>query len=591
MAKRWRIKAVTGWCLWLICQGANAGYWIQVATFSKMHHARKTVQALVASGFSVELRKVASSKHHQLLQLVVGPYVNEEGAEAGLKKLQAIGQAPDGFIMKTDRPLLADDAPFEEQAYRGSPSAPPIPPESASSAVPAPPEDSKAGSEEQGSGSVTAAIRKDPDPPAPLPVARDDNDLSALDLGQQRSAPRLDGFFQSELAYAYSSPAHLSKFRNTLMLGSEGSIADNITWKASGWVAYDAVFDLNSYYPTPVRDDQQLETQVRETYADISAGDWDFRLGRQNIIWGEMVGLFFADVVSAKDMREFLLPDFDMLRIPQWALRSEYFKGNFHGEAIWIPYPTYDEIGVPGAEFYPYPSPPPPGYGEVIAGEHRPVGSLADGNYGVRLSELINDWDVSAFYYSSMDASATFFREIVTTPIPTVVYTPDHRRIEQAGSTLSKAYEDTVLRLEAVYTHDRWFAVNDISNADGVTQADTLDYAAGLDYNAIRNSRLNFQFFQRWFPSHDSTLVYQRFESGASFYASTKLRGGTLEPQFLVITDLDRGDWMARPRLVWTLNGRWQWTSGLDMFGGSRRGLFGQYDGKNRIYTQLRYDF
>ena len=216
---------------------------------------------------------------------------------------------------------------------------------------------------------------------------------------------------------------------------------------------------------------------------------------------------------------------------------------------------------------------------------------MADSNYGLRLSELIDDWDVSAFYYSSMDASATFFREIVTTPIPTVVYTPDHKRIEQVGGTVSKAYEATVLRLEAVYTHDRWFAVNDLSDQDGVIQTDTLDYAVGLDYNLARDSRLNFQFFQRWFPSHDSALMYERFESGVTFYASTKLRGGDLEPQFLIITDLDRGDWMARPSLVWTLNGRWRWTSGLDIFGGSRRGPFGQYDNKSRVYTEMRYDF
>ena len=72
---------------------------------------------------------------------------------------------------------------------------------------------------------------------------------------------------------------------------------------------------------------------MRETYLDVSAGDWDFRLGRQQIVWGEMVGLFFADVVSAKDLREFVLPDFDYLRIPQWSVRTEYFKGDFHGEA------------------------------------------------------------------------------------------------------------------------------------------------------------------------------------------------------------------------------------------------------------------
>ena len=81
----------------------------------------------------------------------------------------------------------------------------------------------------------------------------------------------------------------------------------------SGRLVYDAVFDLNDYYPEVVRDDQRTEASIRETFVALSSGDWDFRLGRQNIIWGEMIGLFFADVVSAKDLREFVLPDFDYL--------------------------------------------------------------------------------------------------------------------------------------------------------------------------------------------------------------------------------------------------------------------------------------
>ncbi len=104
-----------------------------------------------------------------------------------------------------------------------------------------------------------------------------------------------------------------------------------------------------------MRQDQRYDFFLRENYLDISAGNFDFRLGRQHVIWGEMVGLFFADVVSAKDMREFILPAFDILRIPQWAMRAEYSKNDIHAEVLWIPVPTLDEIGKPGADFYPGP--------------------------------------------------------------------------------------------------------------------------------------------------------------------------------------------------------------------------------------------
>ena len=63
-----------------------------------------------------------------------------------------------------------------------------------------------------------------------------------------------------------------------------------------------------------------------------------------------MVGLFFADVVSARDLREYLLPSFDIIRLPQWAARAEYFFGDSKLELVWIPVPTFDNIGKPGSE-------------------------------------------------------------------------------------------------------------------------------------------------------------------------------------------------------------------------------------------------
>lgn len=142
--------------------------------------------------------------------------------------------------------------------------------------------------------------------------------------------------------------------------------------------------------------DQRFDAVLRENYLDYSTGNWDFRLGRQNVVWGEMVGLFFADVVSARDQREFILPDFDQMRIPQWAARAEYFAGDFHAEILWIPVASYDNIGKPGAEFYPN-QPVPPGFNAQYRQELRPERNANNMNYGLRLSTLKNGWDVSGF--------------------------------------------------------------------------------------------------------------------------------------------------------------------------------------------------
>src|SRR3989338_5992448 len=73
---------------------------------------------------------------------------------------------------------------------------------------------------------------------------------------------------------------------------------------------------------------------------------------------GKLWGFFFADVVNAKDLREFILPEFDLIRIPQWGIDAEYTKKNFHAEFLWLPILEFNKIGVRGAEFeFPYPVP------------------------------------------------------------------------------------------------------------------------------------------------------------------------------------------------------------------------------------------
>ena len=211
-----------------------------------------------------------------------------------------------------------------------------------------------------------------------------------------------------------------------------GQFNEHIKWKISGRFDYDAAYDLSNFYPEPVRDNQRAQFFVRENYLDVSAGDFDFRLGRQHVIWGEMVGLFFADVVSARDMREFLLPSFDIMRIPQWAVRAEYSKYDIHAEVLWIPVPTLDEIGKPGADYYPGPFRGTASY----LNEDRSGRNVGNSNYGFRLSQLKNGWDMSAFYYHSLDVSPTFYR--VSGPAEPLVFQPRHDKIDQAGGTVLK---------------------------------------------------------------------------------------------------------------------------------------------------------
>jgi hypothetical protein len=428
---------------------------------------------------------------------------------------------------------------------------------------------------------------------ADAPSSRDalfGDDLPKAKKSGSGSGIGLRGFIQNEIAYTYANPAHWSTLITRAELAAQGSFSGDVKWKLSGRVDYDPVYDLTHFYPGEVRKDQRLNFYARENYIDFGAGGWDFRLGRQHVVWGEVVGLFFADVVSAKDTREFLLPDFDILRIPQWAARAEYTAKDFHAELVWIPVATYNETGKPGAEFFPAVLPPPPGFATQFRGETKPARDLSNTNYGLRLSTLQKGWDVSGFYYRSNDAAPTFSRQIVTTPQPAFIYQPFHDRITQFGATVAKDFRSFVLKTEAVYTQGRQFSVTRVTDVDGLVSQNTLDWILSFDFTLPKETRLNVQLFERVFFNHDPDIIPSERENGYSIFLNHKL-ADKLEAQVLWISSLNRRDWMLRPRVMWNFEKNWRLAAGIDVFNGPPLGFFGQYSNRDRAYTEVRYSF
>ena len=405
---------------------------------------------------------------------------------------------------------------------------------------------------------------------------------------------KLGGFYQGTFAYTYSDPVHWSRMVQRFQATAEGNLGEHVKYKLGGRVDVDPLYYWSNFYLDDVKKDQRFSAIWGENYLDFEAGGWDFRLGAQHIIWGEVVGLFFADVVSARDTRDFLLPSFDIIRIPQWAARAEYFKGDSHIELIWIPVPTFDRIGKPGADFYPVPlpSPTPQSTASLFNNPDRPDRSLSNSNYGVRANTLLGGWDLAAFFYRSSNAQPTFYRLPTASIAQPFVYQPLYDRISQTGSTVTKDFDSFVLRGEAVYTYGQNFASLDASAPQGVVRRNTLDYIASVEVPFEKiDGRLNVQAFQRlYFGGGADAVALDSGTWGASVLVAGKVTP-TIEPQLLWIQTFGGGGNLVRPRVNWYPVRNATIGFGVDIFTGPSDGLFGRYNNRDRVYTEIRYDF
>jgi hypothetical protein len=132
--------------------------------------------------------------------------------------------------------------------------------------------------------------------------------------------------------------------------------------------------------------------------------------------------------------------------------------------------------------------------------------------------------------------------------------------------------------------------VSSINASPGVIKQDTLDYIIGLNFMLPREGRLNLQAFQRIFYDHDSSIIWDEFETGVSLLASAKVLP-KLEPQIFIVQSLNTNDRMLRLRATWHAVKNASIAFGVDTFTGPQFGLFGRFADRDRVYGELRYSF
>ncbi len=422
------------------------------------------------------------------------------------------------------------------------------------------------------------------------PLTEPDTAVADAAADIEGTGPAVFGFLHSKLAYTFADPEHWSLFKNTLEAGAKGELGGGVKWRASGRVMADPVYEWSDFYPDRVGEDQRFEAQVWETYLDVPAGEWELRIGRQHIVWGELVGLFVADVVSARDLREFLLPDLDLIRIPQWAARAEYFGDSWHAEAIWLPYMTYDEIGKPGADFYPFRPPSVPGFANRIQKEDQPHGGLDDSAYGVRVGYQGSGWDTSLFYYSSRNRFPSFERH-VDLAASEIVYRATHERVDQVGATFATDLGPAVLKGEVAYALNRPVETTAASDTDGLVDQNVLEMALGADFHFEEDTRVNLQLYQQRLADREPGVVLDAVDTAFSLLANSRWLDPHVVPEVLYIRNLDRNAWNVQARVTWEFQQDWKLIGGISAYGGKSDTLLGQFDQTDRVFGEVRYSF
>ncbi len=332
----------------------------------------------------------------------------------------------------------------------------------------------------------------------------------------------------------------------------------------------------------------RVDLELRELYVEGRAGPAWLRLGKQQVVWGQADGLKVLDVINPQTFREFIMPDFEDSRIPLWMANVEVPVGPTTLQLLWIPDPTAHDIPEPDAAFA-FTAPrlvgarAPAGVDVRLRAADRPD-AFRGSDLGARLAWRAGNWDLTANYLWHYEDVPVLRRSLALPGgVPTVTVDPEFERSHVVGATASNTFGELTLRFEASYTVPRWQPTEDREDRDGVVRSDDLSAVVGLDWWGFRDTLLSLQVFPSLLVDDQPGVIRDRFDTSVTFLARRTFQNERLVTQAIWLHNLNDDDGMLRPQIRYELrDGLWAWL-GADWFYGTRDGLFGEFDERDRV--------
>ncbi len=349
-----------------------------------------------------------------------------------------------------------------------------------------------------------------------------------------------------------------------------------------------------------------LSLKLREAYIDMFFSNFDLRIGKQQVIWGKADGVFITDIVSPKNLDEFLLPEFDEIRTGITAVKLDYYVADNHSiEAIWAPifnptiYPNQNSIWAPKLDLGGLlPNNPP----IVIDNSLKEVKtSLDNSEFFIKYSALTSlvDFEIMGAYTWDTDPALgkkVDFTVVNGHPVPTkITVLPEYHRLSLAGGSFSTTLGPFVVRGEAAYYFGKYFQTTNPLVDNGLVQKDYLHYLLGVDFT-LWDINFSGQFIQQTVMDYkDGELLQtpefkQQYNNMATFLAHYSCLNETLTFEYFMYYDFNFDDALIRPRVLYDYSDAINLQLGANIFTGNE-GLFGQYNQNDMIYAKVYYNF
>ncbi|NQU59907.1 MAG: hypothetical protein HQ512_02155 [Rhodospirillales bacterium] len=331
-----------------------------------------------------------------------------------------------------------------------------------------------------------------------------------------------------------------------------------------------------------------LEADLREAYFDYTAGDLDFRLGRQIATWGVGDLLFINDVFPKNWVSFFSGRPLEYLKNGIDGLRVRYSANALNGELVLIPRFRTDTLPT-SKRFFLHDD-----YASVTnRDEDLPDTTLGNTEIGLRLYRRFGGFDVSGYAYRGRWRSPGQRADNASNATQvTSIYPP----LSVYGLSAQGQGLGGVLTFEGGYYDSR----DDRDGDDIAVPNSQTRFLAGYQKELWKDFTLGAQYYTEIlsdFDAYKRTLPNgfarkRKYRNIVTVRLTQFLMHQTWKLSLFAFYSPAESDYLLQPQITYKFSDNLSAALGGNVFGGEERTtFFGQFDQDDNAYINLRYDF